>query len=251
MWDQLTGLIPGLQWTMVLVYLRVQACVLILPGLGERVVSVRIRVAVAMAVTPLLAAGLADVPVPQTQIGMMAQGVTEMVIGIATGGLLRILAWAIDMASTAIATTTSLSQIVGVSNSDAPHPLGNILHMAGIAALMAMGLPIMVMHLIADGLVLWPPGGPPEITVLASHAIRVMGDSFILAMLMAAPFTLGGFLFQALSGVINRIMPALPMLFITSPGTILLAIMAAAILSPLLIEMWANAVLDFTLPSPR
>ena len=29
-----------------------------------------------------------------------------------------------------------------------------------------------------------------------------------LAMLLAAPFTLGGFLFQALSGVINRVMPA-------------------------------------------
>lgn len=250
MWDQLTSLLPGLEWTVVLVYLRVQACVLILPGLGERFFPARVRIALAMAVTPLLSGGLADVPIPQGQFDMLAQGASEMAIGFATGGLLRLLAWSIDIASTAIAMTTSLSQIVGIPNDSAPHPLGNILHMGGLAVLMAMGFPIMIMELIADGLILWPPGGPPEITVLAENAIRVMGDSFILAMLMAAPFTLGAFLFQALSGVINRNMPALPMVFITAPGTILLAIIAAVVLAPLLIEVWANAVLDFTLPAP-
>ena len=43
MWDQLAQLLPGFGWTWVLVYLRVQALVLVLPGLGERVVPVRVR----------------------------------------------------------------------------------------------------------------------------------------------------------------------------------------------------------------
>ena len=33
---------------------------------------------------------------------------------------------------------------------------------------------------------------------------------FMLAMLLAAPFILGGFLFQLLSGMISKAMPALP-----------------------------------------
>lgn len=45
----------------------------------------------------------------------------------------------------------------------------------------------------------------------------------MLAMLLAAPFILGGFLFQMLSRMISKVMPALPVVFITAPGAILLA----------------------------
>ena len=53
-WDQLSQWFPGLDWRLVLVYLRVQACVLALPGLGERVIPARVKVGLAMAVSPLI-----------------------------------------------------------------------------------------------------------------------------------------------------------------------------------------------------
>lgn len=248
MWDAITALAPGLSWTMVLVYARVQATVLILPALGERIVPARVRVALAMAVTPLLAAGVAPAAAPDDMIGITVQIATQMVIGFASGALLRLLAMAIDIATTAIAATAQLSQIVGVPNEAAPHPIGNLLHLGGMAVLMAMGLPIMLVRLMADGLSLWPPGAWPDITTLAPEAVRILAYSFGLAMLLAAPFTLGGFLFQALSGVINRVMPALPVVFIGSPAAILLALAALAVLGPLLVGLWADIVLDFTLP---
>ncbi|SIT01682.1 flagellar biosynthetic protein FliR [Paracoccus saliphilus] len=250
MWDQLTTLLPGLSWAMVLVYARVQATILILPALGERNIPARVRVAVAMAVTPLLAAIVPAVPIPQTPLEIAAQIAAEMAIGFASGALLRILAGAIDIATTAIAATASLSQIVGVPNEAAPHPLGNLLHLGGIAILMAMGLPIMLLRFIADGLTLWPPAGWPDAAMLAHEAIRIFARGFGLALVLAAPFTLGGFMFQALSGVINRVMPALPVVFIGSPASILLALAGAALLGPLLVDLWANAVLDYSLPDP-
>ena len=67
-------------------------------------------------------------------------------------------------------------------------------------------------------------------------------------MMLAAPFTLGGFMFQALSGVINRVMPALPVVFIGSPAAVLLALAGLALLAPLLVGLWADAVLGFMLP---
>ena len=67
-------------------------------------------------------------------------------------------------------------------------------------------------------------------------------------MLLAAPFTLGGFMFQALSGVINRVMPALPVIFIGSPAAIMLALAALAMLAPVLIALWADAILGHVLP---
>lgn len=249
MWQQSVELLPGLNWTLVLVYLRVQACILILPGVGEQMMFARVKTGLAMAVTPLLASGLPAVGIPPTPAGILAQIAVEMVIGFAIGGLLRMFAMAIDIASTAIAATASLSQLVGIPTESAPHPLGNFLHLGGLAVLMALGFPIMLMQFLADGLLLWPPGGLPELRPLAAEAIPTVARAFSLAMLLAAPFTLGGFLYQTLSGVINRVMPSLPVIFIGSSLSVFLAIAGAAILSPLLIEIWANAVLDFTLRS--
>ena len=85
--------------------------------------------------------------------------------------------------------------------------------------------------------------------VEAVHA--AFAESFGLALLLAAPFILGGFLFQALSGVINRVMPSLPVAFIGAPAAILLALAALALFVPMIVSLWADSVLNFTLPRPR
>ena len=249
MWDQLQAIVPGLDWALVLVYVRVQACVVALPGLGERVISARVKVAIALALAPLLS-GIAPGPqMPEQPLGMIAQVGVEMVLGFATGIMLRLLTIAIDIATTAIAATASLSQIMGIQNEMSPHPIGNMLHLAGMAVLMAMGLPVMIVELIVDSLRLWPPADLPQVEGLVMAVVRMVTDSFWLAMMLAAPFTLGGFLYQALSGVINRVMPALPVVFIGAPASILLALMGLVILAPLLVGIWANAVMGFMLPA--
>lgn len=248
MWDML-GMIAGeLNWVFVLVYARVQACILALPGFGEQVLSIRVKVSLAMALTPLLAESFAPLPVPETPLGIGTGIIMEMVLGFASGMLLRFIAGALGIATTAMATSSSLSQLVGVQTEDAPHPLGRIFHYGGMAVLMVLGFPVMVVELMADGLNLWPPGGFPDAAGLAQQAANIFSTSFILAMMLAAPFTLGGFLYQALAGAINRVMPSLPVVFIGAPASILLALCAAAVLAPVLIDVWANAVLDFTLP---
>lgn len=251
MWQQIATLVPGADWGLVLVYLRIQAFMIVLPGLGERVIPARVKVALAMSLAPLLAGLAPSVLPPAGTGGLIVQAATEMVIGLAAGMLLRLLAMALDLATAAIAATASLSQIVGVQNEMAPHPIGNMLHLGGIAILMALGLPIMLVQLMADSLILWPPAGWPDVGTFGPAAVTILRDSFILAMMLAAPFTLGGFLFQALSGVINRVMPSLPVVFIGAPASILLALVALAVLAPMLVGIWADAILDFTLDAAR
>lgn len=248
MWPQVQAIFPWLDWSLVLVYARVQACVLILPGLGERVIQSRVKVAIALSITPLLGDLVPASAMPEQPVGVIAQIAPEIVIGFATGTFLRLMALAIDIATTAIAATASLSQIMGIQNEASPHPIGNLFHLAGIAILMALGLPTMLVDLMADSFRLWPPAGLPDPEMLLSGIITVVRDSFFLAMTLAAPFMLGGFLFQALTGVINRVMPALPVVFIGAPAAIFLALAGLAVLSPMLIGLWADAVLGFMLP---
>lgn len=248
MLDQVLSLVPGLDWSLVLIYARVQACILVLPGLGERILPARLRIALALAITPLLAELVPPRPVPVAPLAILSELGAEMLLGFVTGGLLRLLALSLAIATTAIAATASLSQIIGVQNDASPHPIGNLMHLAGVAVLMVLGLPVMVVQLLADSLHLWPPTALPDAEFIASNGIRMVADSFWLAMMLAAPFTLGGVLFQALSGVISRVMPALPVVFIGAPGSILLALAGLAVLAPLLISLWADQVLGFMLP---
>lgn len=246
--EQFLAALPPPSWAMILVYLRVQAFVLVLPGLGERVLPARLKVGIAAAMAPLLTPLAGDPALPPTTAALAGQAIAELALGLASGMLLRLLALALDVATTAIAATASLSQIMGVQNEAAPHPVGNLMHLAGLALLMAMGLPVMLVQLIAHSLQLWPPAALPDVGYFMSHGPRLVGESFMLAMMLAAPFTIGGFLFQALSGVVNRVMPALPVVFIGAPASIALALVGLAVLAPLLVAIWADRILSFTLP---
>ncbi len=240
-----------LDWGLVLTYLRIQICILTMPGFGEAVVSVRIKVAVAMSLTPLLAENLTMIQLPSGAWLMFQYALAEMLLGFAMGMMVRLMAFAINIAATAIASTASLSQIIGSSNEASPHPIGNIFHLGGIALLLGLGLPIMLVRLLADGFDLWPAGGLPSADEIVSQAVDVIARSFQLAMILASPFILGGFLFQALSGVINRVMPALPVVFIGAPAAILLALCALVLLTPMIMSVWADAVLSLQVPAAR
>lgn len=230
--------------TLLLTYCRVQACFLALPVLSERVLPVRVRAALAMAVTPLLAEGTVLPGQIDSLLQLAALAGAEILSGLALGGLVRIFASALDVAATAIASAASLSQLIGVTNEYSPHPIGNLMHLAGLAVLMALGFPAMACDLLRESLALRPLGDWPQIADLLPNAVALIRQSFMLGMLLASPFILGGFLFQLLSGMISKVMPNLPIVFIAAPGAIMVALVALAVLTPSILSVWSGAVLD-------
>ena len=233
---------PGVLLGLALAYARIQACLLTLPGFGERLLTVRVKVAVAMALTPLFAQPAA-VPDGLPVVAVAA----EMATGAMLGLFVRLLAFALDIAATALAQSASLSQILGISEDMPPHPIGNLLHLAGLATLFALGLPVMVCRLLADSFQLRPTGAWPQAGDVVRMIVPLLADSFALAMVLASPFILGGLLFQLLSGVVARVMPALPIVFLLAPAAILVALIALAIVTPSVLGLWADHVLGFSL----
>lgn len=248
--DQLLNALIMPNAAVLLTYARLQGFVLGLPAFGDRIVPVRVRVALAMALTPLFLELGRPVALPETPPDLAVVAALQLMLGAATGLLVRLLAIALDIAASAIAASASLSQIVGGANEFSPHPIGNLMHLGGLAVLLALGFPALAIDLVVDSLALWPIGATPDAQDFLMQAIRVVADGFQLAMLMAAPFILGGFLYQALSGVINKVMPALPVIFVGAPGSILLALAALAFLVPVLISVWSDAILAFSLRGP-
>lgn len=235
------------------IYLRVQFCLIALPMFAETTLNMRVRVALGMAcVLPF--AGLAPaMPMSDPQLALqqgMAVFLAEALIGLMIALPVRLMSWALGIASTTIAAAASLSQLVGTETEAAPHPIGNLMHLAGIAVLVALGYPIFVLQLLAESFQHWPVGHVPAPGALFSGVVAMFDDSFQLAMVIASPFILGGLLFQALSGVISKVMPSLPIVFIAAPGAILLALVALCVVTPILLSIWADALLGTGLILP-
>lgn len=231
---------------LLLAYLRVQAAVLVFPVLSERVLSMRVRTSIAMMLAPV-ALSLSG-PTDWTQglglSGFAVLGLRELLIGFLIALPARIIASALHVATSAIGATASLSQLIGSGTEAAPHPIGNLMHMAGLALLMAMGLPILLLDLMGQSYGAFPAG---QLTIEGDHVANMVGlvsRSFVVAMALASPFILGGLLYQLLTGIVNRVMPALPVVFIGAPAIIMLALVGLALLAPAVLSGWAQAVFD-------
>lgn len=236
---------------LLLAYLRVQAAVLVFPVLSERVLSVRVRTAIAMMLAPVALSVSGSTGWSQN-IGLpdfAVLALRELLIGFLIALPARIMASALHVVTSAIGATASLSQLIGTGTEAAPHPIGVLMHMAGLALLMAMGLPILLLDLLGQSYGAFPAG---QFAIEGDHVAGMVGlvtRSFVVAMALASPFILGGLLYQVLTGVVNRVMPSLPVVFIGAPAIIMLALVGLALLAPAVLSGWAQAVFDHAMPS--
>lgn len=248
------GLGPALVMGWLLPYLRIQAALIVMPGWGERFVPRRIRVALAVALTPVmtdLSRGLPDwggAWHPDLTPLIVAAGVAELAIGVVFGLFVRIAGYALGIAASAIASVTSLSQLLGGPSESAPHPIGNLLDMAGLALLMTFGYPLFLLHYMALSYQILPVLALPDAQMLGLAGVAAVSHAFGLAMVLASPFILGALLYQSLQGVVSRVMPTLPVVFIGAPAAIALALMGLALLAVPILSVWADSVLDLLPP---
>lgn len=244
---------PGFLASWLLPYIRVQACLMTMPGWGDRLIPVRIRVGLALAVTPLMAeiAGMPHIGAGEGLFALGPAAAGEMLIGLILGLFIRFLVFALSIAASAIAAVTSLSQLVGGPSEAAPHPIGNLLDMAGIALLMALGYPIFLIDYMVESYLILPVTSLPDASMLGLAGIAMMSHIFSLAMVLASPFILGGLLYQCLLAVVSKVMPSLPVVFVGAPAALLLALTGIALFAASILGVWSDVVFDFTLPELR
>ena len=224
------------------VFLRVSGLMLLLPGLGDRLIPMRVRLMAALALSAAVAPAI---PAPDSVgPGLVA---TEVAVGLALGAVLRFVAMALTMAGMMAAQLTSLAQLFG--NVEPSSAIGNLLNLAGLALIMASGLPLMVVDVLIRSYDVLPQGGVPPGADLARWGVERAGSAFALAFGLAAPFALAALVYNAAMGVINRAMPQLMVALVGAPaitGASMILLMLAA---PLILTVWKAAMVA-TLADP-
>jgi flagellar biosynthesis protein FliR len=231
-----------------LVFARVAAALMLLPGFGETHLPPRVKLAGALLVAVAMAGNVPGrpdvVPAPAAMAGQVA---AEIVVGLLLGTVARILFMALHVAGTVIAQQAGLGLIVPASiEPEGVSALAQILLFGAISLIFALDLDHQLLLAIRDSYALFPLGQLPDPGNMALHVTRTVSDAFGLGVRLGLPFLVIGFTLYAGLGVINRAMPQMMVFFVAAPGFTIVGLVLLAIALPTLLWTWAG-VFDATL----
>jgi len=222
-------------WAAALIFARLGAVLLLLPGIGESYVPPRIRLSLALVMTlalwPVLTAYLPLLP--ESLGSTVGWIIREVLVGLAIGAVLRAFMTALATAGEVVAlqTTLSFAQTANPLQAQPGSTIAAFLTVMGVTLIFATD----THHLFIAGLVgsyrLIAPVQPLIATDFTTLAVRTLGESFLLGVQLAGPILVFSLILNLGSGLIGRIMPQFQVFFATAPLSILggLAIFALSL----------------------
>ncbi len=241
--------LPAEIWAAGLVFLRVGAIVMLLPGIGESFVPPRIRLSFALVLTlcivPIAAATLP--PLPATLGAMAGIALKELFIGLLVGGLLRMLLAALAVTGEVVSlqTTLAFAQTANPSQAQPGSALTVFLTMLGIVLIFATGLHRMFIGAIANSYELFAPAKRLMVGDAAMVAVQAVAQAFSLGVQLAAPVIVFSLIFNIATGLVGRVMPQFQIFFAATPLNILLGLSIFALSLGLVGLVWINQYTAF------
>lgn len=236
-------------YRVLLVFVRVSAAFMLMPGFGDAGIPARIRILCGLAVAVAVAPAIAGMPqIVPTAWGLMLAVVAEAVNGALLGTLARTLISAVLIAGQIVSQNIGLTNIfaAGVALDQSP-AIGAVLYAGLIATMFAANGHHLILRSIVQSYGLLPPGRFPEMAASA-HAVVVAGlRSFRLAGQLALPLLLLALVFHAALAAVNRAMPALPIFMIANPALVIVGLYLVTATVPGLFDASLSAWAD--LPS--
>jgi len=221
--------LPALAAAFILVFARVGTMLMLLPGLGELNVPIRIRLTVAV----LLAAVLLPLHQNAYQIDLRSFGPLiamlgeELFIGAVLGLSVRLIMSCLQVAGAVIAQQVGLGFVTAVDPTLGQQGvlIGNFLAVLGVTLIFATDLHHLVIAALNDSYTLFAPGEMPLLGDVAALTTRTVSTAFRIGIQLSAPFMVFGLLFNLGLGVLSRLMPQMQVFFVGLPLSILLGLM--------------------------
>jgi flagellar biosynthetic protein FliR len=218
--------LPALAAAFLLVFARVGTMVMLLPGLGEMSVPMRVRLTIALILTAILlplhrGAYPLELGAPGPVIVILFQ---ELLIGAVLGLTARLTVSALQVAGSVIAQQLGLGFVTAVDPTQGQQGviIGNFLAVLGVTLVFATDLHHLVIAALNDSYTLFKPGDIPLFGDVAALLTQTVAAAFRVGVQLSAPFLVFGLLFNLGLGVLSRLMPQMQVFFVGLPLSILL-----------------------------
>ena len=231
-----------------LVFARVGAMVMLMPGIGDTAVPQRIRLSfallMAMILAPLVYKGVGVMPA--TVGGLAGQVIHEILIGLMIGSVLKLFFTAMSTAGEVISmqTTLSFAQTTNPSMGQSSTAVSTFLSMLGLTLIMATDLHHLFIGAIVKSYDLFPFTRAVPINDAATLAVRTVADSFSLGIQLAAPVIVFSLVFNLAVGLVGRVMPAFQIFFVASPLSVILGLSLLALSLGGIAMVWTDRYRD-------
>jgi flagellar biosynthesis protein FliR len=239
------SLLPALAAAFMLVFARIGAMVMLLPGLGESNIPMRIKLSAALLLTLImLPLHRAAYHVDMTSMaGLLVLMLHEIIIGIVLGATARVTLSALQVAGSIIAQQMGLGFVSTVDPTQGQQGLliGNFLTLLGITMLFATDSHYLVIAALDDSYKVFSPGEIMSSGDVASLATSAFTAAFRIGLQLSAPFLVFGLVFNIGLGVLARLMPQMQVYFVGVP----LSILAGFLIFALVLTAMMGSYLDY------
>ncbi len=237
--------LPALAAAFMLVFARIGTMLMLLPGMGEMMVSARLRLTTALVLAAVMLPLHRDAyHVDLHQIGptLVLLG-EELLIGAVLGMTARLTVAALQVTGSLVAQQLGLGFVTSVDPNEGGQQnviVANFLTILGITLLFATNLHYLVIAALDDSYTLFQPGEVPLTGDMAALITRTVAGAFRVGVQLSAPFLVFGLLFNLGLGLLSRLMPQMQVFFVGMP----LSIMAGLLILVLVLGAMMGTYLD-------
>jgi flagellar biosynthetic protein FliR len=233
-----------------LVFARIGAFVVLMPGVGETAVPTQVRLAFALLLSLTLYPVIHGLlpPVPLTLGELAGQMMIEIAIGLGLGALLRFFMGSLAVTGEVIslASTLSFSQTTNPQQAQPTATVGAFLSVLSLALVFSTDLHQLFIGAIVRSYTLFPPGRMAPVNDLVTLAIQTMGRTFALGIQLSAPVMVFSLVFHVAAGLVAKSMPQFQVFFIATPAVLLLTFALFALSLGLIGLVWLDRFRSFT-----
>lgn len=235
----LTALLTSQFIGVALVFGRIGAAMVFMPGFGESFIFMRHRLAMAvllaLVISPLVVRGTP----PSDPVGFIRAMAIEVTLGMWIGLTARVLLTAMQIAG------AQIGMVAGLSNAFAPSIgsfagstlIATVLMLGAIAVLFATDAHHLIILALINSFDVFPPGFlmPGD---LAEQMVRAAQQAMYLGVAIAGPFYVMGIILNVGLGLTNRMLPSLPVFFVASPVLIIAGLVVLVLATPAALRTW-------------
>lgn len=231
-----------------LIFCRVGAAMMVMPGIGDSYVSPRVRllfsVGLSVVLTPLLMNTMP--PLPGSALMLTLLIIAEVLIGAFIGMIARTIFSALHVAGTVIAYQSSLavSSIFDPVTGTQTAVLSNFMTIVALTVMFALNLHHLLIASVVQSYELFVPGQYPLVEDMFKYHLKLLGDCFALGILLAAPHIAFSFVFYLMGGLMTRLMPNFQIFFVMMSPQVVIAFLLIFALLPTLVEVFTNFMED-------
>ncbi|MBU3078612.1 flagellar biosynthetic protein FliR [Sphingomonas quercus] len=229
-----------------IVFVRVGAVAMLLPVFSESTIPAQLRLLLALGLSMGLYGMLSEHVLPAVADDRALPGlvISEMLIGLAMGGIINLLFKAVTIAGGIISLQVGLSSVL-VPDPDAGGQstlVARFITVAATIVCMSLGVHHLWIASIVKSYAVFPVGGLPPAQDFARLAIDTIGQSMRLAIGLAAPLIAYGILFNVALGLAARMAPTIQIFFISQPLNIVLGLSILISTMGAVLMVFANAM---------